>query len=126
MRVGPKPSSVDGVRLCREALVLAAALVCLGLSGGSVTAQKSSAPEVKLEAFDRNGFDNSTNVDNKWFPLQPGMRWVYEGFTRQDDTRVPHRVVQTVTDLTKVIDGVRTVVVWDVDYKDGQLEESEI
>jgi len=35
-------------------------------------------------------------------------------------------VVQTVTDLTKVVNGVRTVVVWDVDYKDGKVAESEI
>jgi hypothetical protein len=34
--------------------------------------------------------------------------------------------VFTVTDLTKVIDGVRTVVAWDQDFVDGQLEEAEI
>src|SRR5437762_12727749 len=39
---------------------------------------------------------------------------------------MPRRLVSIVTDLTKVIDGVRTVVVWDVDYKDGQLAETEI
>jgi hypothetical protein len=114
-----------GIRWRPEAFAVVTALAFLGLTGAAM-AQKSSAPETKLEAFDRNDFDNSTNIDNKWFPLQPGMQWVYEGFTREENSPVPHRVVQTVTDLTKVVDGVRAIVVWDVDYKDGELQESEI
>jgi hypothetical protein len=34
--------------------------------------------------------------------------------------------VFTVTDLTKVIDGVRTVVAWDRDYSAGELVETEL
>jgi hypothetical protein len=34
--------------------------------------------------------------------------------------------VFTVTDLTKVIDGVRTRVLWDRDYQNGELAESEL
>ena len=118
--------AVNGIRLCQETLAALMAFACLGLSSGDVMAQKSGSPEVKLEAFDGNNFDSSTKIDNKWFPLQPGMQWTYEGFTREENTRVPHRVVQTVTDLTKVVNNVRAVVVWDVDYKDGELQESEI
>ena len=51
---------------------------------------------------------------------------VYKGFSQEEEKRVPARVVQTVTDLTKVINEVRTIVVWDVDYKDGKMKESEI
>src|SRR5712671_7616099 len=116
----------NGIGLCRETLVVVTALCCLALSGGSVMAQKSKAPEVRLEVLDPNNFNSSANIDNKWFPLQPGTQWVYEGFTREENTRVPHRVVQTVTDLTKLVNGVRAVVVWDVDYKDGKVTESEI
>ncbi len=108
------------------ALLALMTFICLGLSSGGAMAQKSKAPDVALEAFDHNNFDRSTGVDNKWFPLQPGTQWIYKGFTQGDKKRVPRRVVQTVTDLTKVINGVRTVVVWDVDYKDGKLQESEI
>jgi hypothetical protein len=32
----------------------------------------------------------------------------------------------TVTDLTKVVDGVRTLVRWDVDYSAGKMAENEI
>jgi hypothetical protein len=118
----------EGIRVCQRtvALVVLMSCICLGLSSGGVMAQKSKAPEEALEAFDRNNFDRSSNVDNKWFPLQPGTQWVYKGFSHEDKKRVPVSVVQTVTDLTKVINGVRSVIVWDVDYKDGQLHESEI
>ena len=80
----------------------------------------------KLEQLNRNDFDRSTNIDNKWFPLKPGTQYVYKGFTYEGKKRIPHSVVMTVTDLTKMIDGVRTVVVFDVDYKAGKLLESEI
>ena len=36
------------------------------------------------------------------------------------------RVVSTVTDLSKWIDGVRTLVIWERDYTAGKLGESEI
>lgn len=109
-----------------SALVVLMSCVGLALSSGGVMAQKSKAAEDALEALDQNNFDRSANVDHKWFPLQPGTQWVYKGFSQEDKKRVPVRVVQTVTDLTKVINGVRSVVVWDVDYSDGKLHESEI
>jgi hypothetical protein len=108
------------------ALAVLTIFICFGLSSGGALAQKGKAAEDTLEAFDQNNFDNSANVDNKWFPLQPGTQLIYKGFTEEDGKRVPARVVQTVTDLTKVINGVRAVVVWDVDYKDGKVKESEI
>jgi hypothetical protein len=108
------------------AFVVLVIFICLGLSSGGVMAQTSKADEGTFEAFDQNNFDNSANVDNKWFPLQPGTQLVYKGFTQEDEKRVPARVVQTVTDLTKLVNGVPAVVVWDVDYKDGKVAESEI
>ncbi|XSC41910.1 hypothetical protein ACF1BQ_024960 [Bradyrhizobium sp. RDT10] len=116
----------NGIGLSGQALVVVGVLCCLGLSSGGALAQKGKAAEDALEAFDQNNFDRSANVDNKWLPLQPGTQMVYKGFAQEDGKRVPVRIVQTVTDLTKVINGVRTVVVWDVDYKDGKLHESEI
>lgn len=79
------------------------------------------------EPFDAAKFKNPTVVDNPWFPLEPGTRWQWEG-TSVDDEGVEedHTVIFTVTDLTKVIDGVRTVVCWDQDIVDGELEESEL
>lgn len=80
-----------------------------------------------LEEFDANNFDDtSTTINNRWSPLQPGTQWVFEGFTVEDGESIPHRVVFTVTDLTKVIEGVRTVVVWDQDFADDELVETEL
>ena len=84
----------------------------------------SARPE--FEAFDRNNFDNSTSIDNEWLPLQPGSQWVFEGVSIEDGESIPHRIEFTVTDLTKEIDGVRTVVAWVVDYSDGQVVEKEL
>jgi hypothetical protein len=113
------------IRFCQGKIAIVV-LIILGLSSGGVMAQTSNAPEGTLEAFDHNNFDSSADVNNKWFPLQPGTQLVYKGFTQEDEKRVPVRVVQTVTDLTKIVNGVHTVVAWDVDYKDGKVKESEI
>ncbi len=114
--------SIVASRLKVRFLVLVAC-TWLALSGGGVMAQ-----EKKVEDFNPKSFDgHSTTIDNEWFPLKPGTRLVYTGTTIEDDGKaVPRRLVSIVTDLTKVIGGVRTVVVWDVDYKDGQLAETEI
>jgi hypothetical protein len=39
---------------------------------------------------------------------------------------LPHRVVFIVTDLTKVINGVRSAVIWDTDYSGGEVAETEL
>ncbi len=58
--------------------------------------------------------------------MTPGTRLVFQGKANRGKGLKPHRVVATVTDLTKVIDGVRTIVVWEQDIGDGELQESEI
>ncbi len=72
-------------------------------------------------------FSDPTNVDHKWFPLVPGTQLIFEGITIEDEEEeIPHRVIFTVTDLTKVIGGVASVVIWDEDYAEGELVETEI
>jgi hypothetical protein len=54
------------------------------------------------------------------------MHVVLTGVVVADDgRRHPHRIETTMTDLTKVIDGVRTAVVFERDTEDGELTESE-
>ena len=79
-----------------------------------------------LEEFDRGNFNQPTNIDNQWLPLLPGNRWVLEGSTDEDGERIPHRIEFTVTDLTKVIDDVSTVVAFIEDYSDDELVEAEL
>ena len=81
----------------------------------------------KFEDFDPGNFSDPTNITNQWMPMKPGMRWTYEGTTIEDDgTAVPHKIVINITDLTKVIGGVRSVCSWDLDYSDGELVEAEL
>ena len=69
-------------------------------------------------------------MDNTWLPMEPGTRSEFTGTVKDLTTSPPevhtHRIVSIVTGLTKVIDGVRTVVLWDRDYSDGILQESEL
>ena len=90
------------------------------------TPDTTSDFEKAYEDFDPNNFDDSTNIDNGWFPLQPGMQYILEGITEEAGLTTPHRVIFTVTDLTKMIDGIRTVVVWDQDFSAGAVEETEL
>ena len=78
------------------------------------------------QAFDRSRFPASTTIANPWLPLAPGTQLTMEGRSNRGGGVLPHQVILTVTDLTKVIDGVRTVVLWDRDVNEGDLEESEL
>lgn len=109
-----------------------AAISWLGLFMACAGAQdrktvESGTSEQTFADLDAGRFDRSIQIDNAWMPLKPGTRFVYEGTTIEDDgTAVPHRVVINVTDLTKVIGGIRAVVTWDLDYSDGELVEAEL
>jgi hypothetical protein len=94
---------------------------------GTTTESEVSVGEVTAEDFDVSLFDDtSTTIDNEWFPLKPGTRWIWKGSTEEEEGRIPHSIVFTITDLTKVISGVRTVVGWDRDFSDGELVETEL
>ncbi|MCE7986407.1 MAG: hypothetical protein DYG89_34990 [Caldilinea sp. CFX5] len=119
------------------AWLLALLLVACG-SQPSATTDTASAPPVAensdpiaaahdLPAFDPTNFSNPTTIDNPWLPMTPGAHYVYEGTTVEDDgTVVPHRIEVTITDLTKQIGGIDTVVSWDLDYTDDELVEAEL
>ncbi len=81
----------------------------------------------QLENFEAAKFSDPTTISNTFLPLAPGTQRTYEGTaTSQDEGMIKRRFVQTVTDLTKPIMGVRTVVVWDQDFDNGQLKEAEL
>jgi hypothetical protein len=89
--------------------------------------QQAEALTGSAEDFERARFDDPTDIDNRWLPLTPGTQLVWEGSSIVGDgRREGHRLVSTVTDLTKVVDGVRTLVVYDTDDHAGQPIELEI
>lgn len=82
--------------------------------------------EAQTETIDYGNFSNPTHIDNAWFPLRPGTKLIHKGAGNVDGVRTPHRVVMVVTDLTKVIDGIRAVLIYELDYDEDDLVEAEL
>jgi hypothetical protein len=109
-------------------LVLISCLVMFSAVAGTARTQ-SKGLTGSAKDFQRAKFDkSSTHITNQWLPLKPGTQLIYKGsaIPEGEKTRVKRRVVSTVTDLSKWIDGVRTLVIWERDYTAGKLGESEI
>jgi hypothetical protein len=62
----------------------------------------------------------TTRIDNPYWPMTPGSRWVYRETDGQASTQ---RVEVTVTNQTKTIIGIQARVVHDVVTEEGQLVE---
>lgn len=86
----------------------------------------SAANDTGLLEIDVSKFSKPTVIDNEWLPLKPGRKLVFEGHTTENKKKKPRRLVSIVTDLTKVVNGLRVVVVLDHDYSDGNLVEAEL
>jgi hypothetical protein len=111
-------------------LIMLSAAACGAQSSsteGGSEKTKTAPLTGSAEDFKRARFDDPTHIDNRWLPLKPGTQLVYEGSAIVDEGgRQPRRVVTTVTDLSKVIDGVRTLVISERDSTAGQLSEPEL
>jgi hypothetical protein len=94
------------VRYSLVLLVVVAAAGC----GSEWQSLPHGAEPANLEAA-----DFVERIDNPYWPMAPGSRWVY----REDGQRVE----VTVTDRTKEILGIRATVVHDVVTEDGELVE---
>ncbi len=89
----------------------------------TVTVPADCTQAAKFQAED---FPRRARVNNKWFPLRPGTNFVMSGTVVEDGVTHQHQIVTTVTDLTKTINGVRSIIVFDRDLSDGVLQESEL
>lgn len=90
------------------------------------TQEPTVDPEFALEDLDSATFDNPTEINHKWFPMTPGTQYVYDGFTQEGPNKIPHSIIFTVTDLTKEVAGIETVVAYIQDYSNQELVEAEI
>jgi hypothetical protein len=107
----------------KRSAALAALLVTLGVAGCGGDAP---ATEITADDFDSANFDSSPSIDNEWIPMEPGTQLTYEGSTSEDGERIGHRVVFTVTDMMKTVNGVPVLVIWERDWSTGHLEEAEL
>ncbi|MGH9002367.1 MAG: hypothetical protein ACRDYV_04495 [Acidimicrobiia bacterium] len=111
---------------------LAGAVLLIALAGCKSTGQEEalgkepSGPGAPVPDFDPKNFSDPTTIDNKWLPLRPGTQFIMEGEADRGEGLIRHRAVFTVTNLTKVINGVKTLVMLDRDYNGEQVAEAEI
>ena len=86
-----------------------------GTGSGSQADLPQGSEPVKLDPA-----DFTTRIDNPYWPMAPGDKWVY----RETDSGTEQRVEVTVTNQTKQIaNGIEARVVHDVVTEDGQLVE---
>jgi hypothetical protein len=99
-------------------VVLSLGLVACG--GGSDNGSSSSLPQGS-EPADLNPSDFVAQIDNPYWPMAPGSKWV---FTETDLKGSTERIEITVTDRKKTILGIEATVVHDVVTSgDGELVE---
>jgi hypothetical protein len=86
----------------------------------------SPTPERIPRVFDPKNFDPAGSDFNQWVPMAPGVQIIRKGFVTVGGRRIPHLTVTTITDVTKKIDGVRSVLVLDQDIDGGQVSEQAV
>ena len=100
----------------RPAVVLAAVLLLLvACDGSGDDSLPQGADPVELDPA-----DFTTEIDNRYWPMRPGTRWVYR---ETDAEGAEQRDVVTVTNETREVMGVEARVVHDVVTEDGELVE---
>jgi hypothetical protein len=109
---------VKPVGLGVAALVASLALVACG--GDDETTREADAGAELPQGSEPVKLDPAeftTEIDNRYWPMKPGSRWVYREF---DSEGTEQRVVVTVTDKTKrIANGVEARVVRDVVTENG-------
>lgn len=129
----------NGCRALAAAAVLVASTGCAGeepkaepepvttpCSTPGDLAGSPDTPPTDARHYDRALFRVAEVVSNAWFPLRPGTRLFYKGSSLEDGERLHHTVDVVVTDLVKVVDGVPSRVVFERDYTEGELVETEL
>jgi hypothetical protein len=90
-----------------------------GASTAGLPAESSTLPQGDEPAkLDPDRF--TTEIDNPYWPMKPGSRWVYR---ETDDEGSVKRVVVTITNDTKMVAGVEARVVHDIVTQDGEVVE---
>jgi len=109
----------------RKTTMAAFAALALGAAacGGETKASKPATTSLPQDgqAFAIDPSDFTTEIDNPFWPMKPGSRWV---FRETDAEGSVSRVVVTVLDKTKTIaNGVEARIVHDQATEEGQLLE---
>ena len=113
-------ASIQTLKFTTAVSVLGVTLLGAGCSFGS----NAATPTVYHETpFNPSNFVDPRAASNKWFPLTPGTQLVTQGTTLIGNRKVPYQVIKTVTDVIRVIDGVKTLLVYDFEMGTGQVTQ---
>jgi len=120
----PHRRTVTASRLAVTGLAAAALLAAPATVASSQAASASPSPATHTDRVVRRHHPSPSHfthgrVDNPWFPLRPGTRFVYRGV----DGRARVSDVMIATYRTKVVDGVTCRVVLDRGFRHGRLTE---
>jgi hypothetical protein len=102
--------------------ILLLAAVAAGCGGDSKSSKETPATTLPQgsEQVELDPADFTTTIDNPYWPMAPGSRWVYRDVDVEGGRK---RVEVTVTKETKMIMGIEARVVHDVVTEDGDLVE---
>ena len=92
-------------------------------ASGATARQAAEAPPLPQgsEPVDLDPADFRSEIDNPYWPMEPGARWVYR---ETDAEGAELRVEVTVTGHTREILGIEATVVHDMVTEDGRLKEN--
>jgi hypothetical protein len=113
------------LKRCSIAAAVTLALAVIAVGCGSDDDDNGAGEGTDLpqgsEPVDLDPADFTTRIDNRYWPMAPGTRWVYR---ETDSEGAEQRVVVTVTSKTKKIaNGIEARVVHDVVSEDGEPVE---
>jgi hypothetical protein len=103
------------------ALALGTLLAACGGNQTTATAPAAGSLPVAGEPFPIDAGEFTTEIDNPYWPMKPGSRWI---FRETDAAGSVSRVVVTVLDKTKMIaNGVEARIVHDQVSEGGEVKE---
>ena len=108
--------------MIRALLAALAALALTAPSAAAATAQDPPLPQGS-EPVTLDPANFTTRIDNPYWPMAPGTRWIYRETDGRGDRQ---KVVVRVTRRTRVVDGIRARVVRDTVTERGKLVEDTI
>jgi hypothetical protein len=91
---------------------------CLGIAGNE---RDPDVREPDPPKFDPANFVDPTLSTNPYFPTRPGLQWIRGGSTEVGLRKIPHQVISTMTDVVRIIDGVRCIAMLDQSTDSGEI-----